>query len=241
MSTFRVMKNKENPYVMINKEFLSDENLSWKAKGLLAYILSLPDDWQLYESELVKHSSDGKDSLKSTIKELIERGYVVRGERIRNSSGHMGGYSYEVFENPNHSGKSYVGKSNVGKPVTTNKELKLNNNIYSHWNSKKIICHKELTPIMQKAIDKAMKSYSEEEILRAINLYAEVLQSDFFFSYKWSLTDFLNRKNGMASFMPEGTMFNSYREYQAKTRPSKYRVNVPNNNKPTPTTNSFIE
>ncbi|KXG73769.1 hypothetical protein AN619_29030 [Thermotalea metallivorans] len=37
----RVQKNKENPYVMINKQFLSDERLSWKAKGLLILICFL--------------------------------------------------------------------------------------------------------------------------------------------------------------------------------------------------------
>lgn len=133
MSVFRVVKDKENPYVLMNKTFLNDINLSWKAKGLLAYILSLPDDWQLYETELVKHSKDGKDSLKSAIKELIDQGYIHRGDRIRNEKGHVTGYDYKVFEIPNHDGKSVVGKSNagesnVGKPANTNIITELNNN-----------------------------------------------------------------------------------------------------------------
>ena len=49
---------------MINKEMAQDKTLSWKARGLLLYLLSLPDDWNIYESELIKHATDGRDSTK---------------------------------------------------------------------------------------------------------------------------------------------------------------------------------
>ena len=132
MSTFRVMKNPDNPYVMINKVFLNDEHLSWKAKGLLTYLLSLPDDWQIYETELTKHSKDGKDSTKTTIKELIDNGYIERLDRVRDSKGRLSSYNYNVYEtNNNHNGLSYVGMSNVGKADTSNNNLTYNddNNI----------------------------------------------------------------------------------------------------------------
>ena len=44
----RKAKNKDNPYVMMAKSAVQDDKLSWKATGLLSYILSLPDDWQIY-------------------------------------------------------------------------------------------------------------------------------------------------------------------------------------------------
>ena len=56
----RVHKNKDNPYVMLNKQFLSDCRLSWRSKGLLAYLLSKPDDWQIMIVDLVKQSKGGK-------------------------------------------------------------------------------------------------------------------------------------------------------------------------------------
>ena len=201
MNVFRVIKDKENPYVMINKTFLNDENLSWKSKGLLAYILSLPDDWQLYECELVKHSKDGKDSLKSAIKELIQQGYIFRGDRVRNEKGHVTGYDYKVFEIPNQDGfsdvgKTCVGKSNVGKPVHTNKITKLNNNnnnIYSNISendieevqktNKKLELENTIEEIRkfykgtkskQKAytkISSLLKQYSKEELIRSIERY----------------------------------------------------------------------
>lgn len=98
------------------------------------------------------------------------------------------------------------------------------NNIYSHWNSKKIIVHKSLTKDMEKAIEKILKKYSEVEIVQAINTYSEILESEFYFNYKWGLVDFLNRKNGISAFMEEGSNKANYeawkkeREHNANTR-----------------------
>lgn len=98
MNAYRVNKNKDNPYVMINKNILKCSIMSAKAKGILVYILSLPDDWQIFENELVKHFSDGRESIKSGIKELIDLGYIVRGERFRDEKGYLKGYEYTVYE-----------------------------------------------------------------------------------------------------------------------------------------------
>lgn len=91
--------------------------------------------------------------------------------------------------------------------VPTKRKVKENikENIYSHWNSKNIINHKSLTSDIEKAIEKAVKKYSEEDIIQAINNYADILSSEFYFSYKWSLRDFLNRNNGISTFMNDGS------------------------------------
>ncbi len=39
------VNKRSNPYVVIDKTALNDDRLSWKAKGVLCYLLSLPDDW----------------------------------------------------------------------------------------------------------------------------------------------------------------------------------------------------
>lgn len=44
MATYRINKDKDNPYVMMNKGFIQNPYLSMQAKGLLAYFLSLPND-----------------------------------------------------------------------------------------------------------------------------------------------------------------------------------------------------
>lgn len=126
MAVFRVYKESGN-FVTVHKSFIHDDNLSWKAKGILLYLLSRPDDWRIYETELNKHSSDGRDSLRTGIKELEEAGYIHR-TRKRNEKGQLREYEYQVFEQTNQIGKSNVGKSNVGKSNTTNNNNTNNNN-----------------------------------------------------------------------------------------------------------------
>ena len=133
MATFRVIKESGN-FVTVHKGFVQDEKLSWKAKGLLLYLLSRPDDWQFYESDLMKRSTDGKDSLSSGLKELEKMGYLSR-ERIRNEKGHLQGYEYTVREIPNHIGKHHVGKHHVGKPATTNNKRTNNKNTNNYKNN----------------------------------------------------------------------------------------------------------
>lgn len=41
----RVSK-RDSSYAIIDPYFLSDERLSWKAKGLLGYLLSKPTNWR---------------------------------------------------------------------------------------------------------------------------------------------------------------------------------------------------
>jgi hypothetical protein len=77
-SIIRVQKDKSNPYVMLNKTFLSDDRLSWKSKGILAYLLSKPDNWQVKVYDLVAQSTDGETAVYSGLKELKEFGYLER-------------------------------------------------------------------------------------------------------------------------------------------------------------------
>ena len=92
----RVQKNKENPYVMINKSCLNDANLSWAAKGLHSYLLSLPDDWEIYIDELIKHTSAGRDHTYRVVNELLEHGYM---EKVQyRCEGKILGLNYTVFE-----------------------------------------------------------------------------------------------------------------------------------------------
>ena len=65
-------------YSVINNEVLRRDDLSWKAKGIMCYILSLPNDWEIYLEELQRHATDGKSSFRSGWNELKEKGYVKR-------------------------------------------------------------------------------------------------------------------------------------------------------------------
>lgn len=95
---FRVEKNKDNPYVMIDKRPLENSKLSWKAKGILAYILSRPDDWTIRFQDLVGKSPDGAHLIRAALKELRKAGHL-QVETIR-EGGKIKQWIYRVYEIP---------------------------------------------------------------------------------------------------------------------------------------------
>lgn len=125
MAIYRVQKN-EN-YVVMNKTSLQDKRLSWKAKGLHTYMLSMPNDWKFYDIELEKHAKDGKDALKSAIKELKEYGYMRR-ERRRNEEGKFEWESL-VYECPYTENPSMENPSMENPQLLNNESTKYLNNV----------------------------------------------------------------------------------------------------------------
>ena len=119
---FRVAKNPNNPYVMIDKRISEDSRLSWKAKGIMLYLLSRPNDWAINLVDVEKQSTDGRDGVQSGVNELIALGYL---ERLQNrKGGKFGGVEYIVHERPNTAanGKSVSG-SNIKAATATGKTV----------------------------------------------------------------------------------------------------------------------
>ena len=104
MATIRVSKNKDNPYVMINKVAIEDTNLSWKAKGIFAYLMSKPDDWKCQKEDLVKNSSDGEASVRSGLRELRKYGYLIK-RSIKNEKNVIVEWEEILFEVPQEEAK----------------------------------------------------------------------------------------------------------------------------------------
>jgi len=96
MEVIRVIKNKN--YTTISNQLFKNKTISLKAKGLMAYLLSLPNDWNLSINGIVACSKEGRGAIRNTFTELISAGYV---ERIQiRDKGKFVGYDYFVFEQP---------------------------------------------------------------------------------------------------------------------------------------------
>lgn len=94
----RVAKNKDNPYLILNKDCINNCNVSWSAKGLHTYLMSLPDDWEIYVTELANHTSSGRDHTYTVVNELLKYGYM---EKIQyRFQGKVLALNYTVFETP---------------------------------------------------------------------------------------------------------------------------------------------
>ena len=95
---------------MLNKKFLEDARMSWKAKGLVGYLLSRSDEWEIRMEDLIKRSTDGRDTVYSALPKLKDLGSVKEA-----NCGHARGYirarEYLVFETPSLNTKT---RPNVG-------------------------------------------------------------------------------------------------------------------------------
>ena len=94
-----IKTKKDKNYTVLDNTFIQDLRLTWKAKGLMTYLLSLPDDWCIHLSELEEHAADGKDSLKTAIKELKIYGYLIATQK-KNEAGRFCETVYTVIEKP---------------------------------------------------------------------------------------------------------------------------------------------
>lgn len=92
-----IKKSKKRDFTVVNNHYLKDKFLSWKAKGLITYIMMLPDDWNLNMRDLQKRSKDGRDSLYSGMKEIIDMGYCLRKAKVKVDN-LFNGYCYTVSD-----------------------------------------------------------------------------------------------------------------------------------------------
>jgi DnaD/phage-associated family protein len=134
LTIYRIQK-KDN-YVVLDKGFLHDKTLSWQAKGLLAYMLSLPNDWEFNMKDLKNRSKNGRDATYRIMKELIEAGYVTRVEN--RDGGKFGKVEYivhEVKQSPRTENPD-TEKPDTGNPDPENPTLlnnkKLNNKLTNY-------------------------------------------------------------------------------------------------------------
>lgn len=95
---FFIRSSKRRNYTVLDNAFLQDTRLSWKAKGLFAYILSLPENWKIYQNDLLNKATDGVTSFRTAKKELLKYGYI-RQQRYSVNGNFV--WSYLIIENPN--------------------------------------------------------------------------------------------------------------------------------------------
>ncbi len=133
------IKNKTDNYTIVANEIFQRSDISARAKGIYAYIMTLPDDWKLYKSELYTHFSEGITAIDTAFKELETLGYITK-ERCKGEGGKFAGWDYTIRESvektdPMENRKSVEPKSVNPKLLSTNSSPMTNkqrtDNIYS--------------------------------------------------------------------------------------------------------------
>ena len=88
---------RRNNFTTIGNGIFMENALSFEAMGLLAYLLSKPDNWQVHVQALVRATEGtaqkrGENKILALLRELIGAGYITRK---RQSSGKMDYYVYD--------------------------------------------------------------------------------------------------------------------------------------------------
>lgn len=95
----RIRRDRANHITILDQQLVRDSRLSWKARGIFAYLWSQSEEWEFNEIEVSKHSIDGRDSLRSGLKELEDAGYLER-ERERDGNGKVRSSKWILHEKP---------------------------------------------------------------------------------------------------------------------------------------------
>jgi hypothetical protein len=131
----KTLRKEGVPFVQVANEVLNSETLTFKAKGLYAFIASKPDGWQFSIYRIALQTKEGRDSVSAGLKELEDEGWLVR---MRKNDGRVEYVLYNSIKpaskNPTTKPKPEnptVGKSQSGKiqPVSNKENIAIKKSI----------------------------------------------------------------------------------------------------------------
>lgn len=110
------MKNWDNKltgnFTTVPNVIVTDREMSAKAKGVLLYLASRPNDWQFYMEEICSNFTDGITAIKSAVKELEKNGYLTRERMFDSKTGQLRGYKWTLHMKETHQAENPT----AGKP-----------------------------------------------------------------------------------------------------------------------------
>lgn len=114
----------EGHFTILRNVVLRDETLSFRARGILACVLSRPDDWRTTSETLAKQSGgkEGRDAIRTALKELERAGYIKRYKVNDKATGQITTVTY-IFDEPTEDGLTEHGSTDGGKPVPFKKTI----------------------------------------------------------------------------------------------------------------------
>lgn len=88
-----------DPFARIRKKAIHDARLSWRARGILCFVLSLNQAHRTSVAELIKASPSGSQNTQTGLQELSELGYADL-QAIRDKHGHIRGRQWMIYDRP---------------------------------------------------------------------------------------------------------------------------------------------
>ena len=142
----------------VPNELLNNPDISFKAKGLYAYLNSKPDNWDFSIEGIAAQVKEGIDSVRAGIHELEKYGYLKRIKH-QNEKGFWE-IDYMLFECPSEE-ESSLGKSNEGKDPKQYKKEYTKKEYTKKDNNPPLSPKGENVQIDYKGLDKAVAEWLE--------------------------------------------------------------------------------
>jgi hypothetical protein len=87
-------------WVVIDQAVIRNRNLTYRARGVLAVLLSMPDNWSVTSEWLTAMGTEGRDAIRHALNELEDAGHMVR-HKAQDAQGRW--YTrWVVYEDPVH-------------------------------------------------------------------------------------------------------------------------------------------
>ena len=126
----RSAKSGKHNFTPVCNQLLQSETLSLEAKGLISYILSLPENWTILKEVIRDKTGLGKTKFERIWKECKEAGYI-ESHKIKNDKNQFTGWYHEVcdIQLVRPSGNLTVGECSDIEKKDTTKETDINKEV----------------------------------------------------------------------------------------------------------------
>lgn len=107
----------DDGWTRVPRNILRDERMSFKAKGLVAWLASHKPGFRITRAFIAQAGTDGKEAVESGLRELRELGYLTV-EQARDATGRLGaGADYVLHRQPITPVSRTTGNPEGGKPA----------------------------------------------------------------------------------------------------------------------------
>ena len=93
------IKHVGSKFTIVPNQIMDDPTISFRAKGIYAYLRSKPDDWEFRVPNIVRAGKEGRDAIQNALGELECAGYLERVAN-RKDDGKYNGWIWYVYETP---------------------------------------------------------------------------------------------------------------------------------------------
>ena len=172
----------------LSSQFLADPSLSLGAKGLYAYLNSKDEPVTGSTEEISCENSDTPEKINGYIEELKKKEVLeVKPEK------EDGVFLYVIVKKP------------LSKVTETDRQN--TKRIFAFWNAQGVYTHRVLSPQAQHSIERALGTYTVEEIMKSIENYSSVQKSKVtYWDHRWTLDEFMKRPMAMPVFIEKSEL-----------------------------------